>query len=238
MLQDFRNFEQNKPALSDKMFELPFAKFLDAITFGLFGFSQGVEDEISELKEKLDITFNDLAGALGMSIEDIMGSLEDAFSEDTYEGFLKSFTTSLEEMTRQALIRAFLSEAIQPIIEDYVKAFIEMYEAGTLSPEEVAKWREKLESAIDSSGLEEFFNVIQDYFDDMSGYGSEFSGADAISRSITEETGNRLAALLTTINMHVASIDQFLENGILTVRVVNQETSSRNDEDSLAAMGV
>jgi DNA repair exonuclease SbcCD ATPase subunit len=66
MLQDFRNFEQNKQALSDKMFELPFAKFLDAITFGLFGFSQGVEDEISELKEKLDITFNDLAGALGM----------------------------------------------------------------------------------------------------------------------------------------------------------------------------
>lgn len=65
--------------------------------------------EIEELGQKLQDDFVAIKEALGTTAQSVAQSLASAFSADTYEGFVDSFTQSLEDMTRNALITAFMS---------------------------------------------------------------------------------------------------------------------------------
>jgi len=183
-----------------------------------------IQDEIDELRKALEVTFNDLAESLGMGISSITGSIEEAMNETSYLGFINKFSLSLEKMTKQALIKAFISQSVSPIVEKMVKEFIgdEIYK----NPYDAIKWGEELNSKVNASGIKEFMTILQSLYGDLDSMGSGFGGSSAISHSITEETGNRLASLFSTMNLHVASIDNVLNYGTLKVEVINFDTGN------------
>lgn len=55
-----------------------------------------VRKQIEELQAQLKVTFQELANALGTSIDSVASALERAFSADTYEEFLNNFSDSLK----------------------------------------------------------------------------------------------------------------------------------------------
>ena len=159
-----------------------------------------------------------------MGISSITGSIEEAMNETSYLGFINKFSLSLEKMTKQALIKAFISQSVSPIVEKMVKEFIgdEIYK----NPYDAIKWGEELNSKVNASGIKEFMTILQSLYGDLDSMGSGFGGSSAISHSITEETGNRLASLFSTMNLHVASIDNVLNYGTLKVEVINFDTGN------------
>jgi len=69
--------------------------------------------------------------------------------------------------------------------------------------------------------------------------GVEWSQSEAIKKTITEETGNRLAALLSTINLNVAQIKDKVVDGVVRVEVTNiQNIGGIAPMEYLRALGV
>jgi len=113
LLENFREFEENRKRLANELMKLPFMKLLDALTLGIFGFADKTEEKIDELRDKLRATATEVARAFGMGVGDLASALEDAFmGAETYEDFVKDFSESLEEMTKRALVRAFLASEV------------------------------------------------------------------------------------------------------------------------------
>jgi phage baseplate assembly protein W len=66
-----------------------------------------------------------------------------------------------------------------------------------------------------------FFEALQELFGSAVGTGIEYTASEAVRTSISEETANRLAALLSTINLNVATIKDKIVEGIIKVEVTN-----------------
>ncbi len=219
LLENFRQFEENQKKLASELMKLPFMKLLDALTLGIFGFADKTEEKINELRQKLEATASAVAEAFGVSVGDIASSIEDALmNAEGYEDFVQSFSNSLEEMTKRALIRAFLaSDVAQSAMKGVTEAFVKAVEDGFVSAEELQNIKAAQENV---KGL---LSIIWDTLEKL-GYmqeGAEWSQTEAIKKTITEETGNRLAALLSTINLNVAQIKDKVVDGVIKVEVTN-----------------
>jgi len=237
LLENFRQFEENQKKLASELMKLPFMKLLDALTLGIFGFADKTEEKINELRQKLEATASAVAEAFGVSVGDIASSIEDALmNAEGYEDFVKDFSESLEEMTKRALIRAFLaSDVAQSAMKGVTQAFVKAVEDGFVSAEELQNIRAAQENV---KGL---LKIIWDTLEKL-GYmqeGVEWSQTEAIKKTITEETGNRLAALLSTINLNVAQIKDKVVDGVVKVEVTNiQSIGGIAPLEYLRALGV
>jgi len=237
LLENFRQFEENQKKLANELMKLPFMKLLDALTLGIFGFADKTEEKINELRDKLKATASEVAHAFGMAVSDLASSLEDALmGAETYEDFVKDFSESLEEMTKRALIRAFLaSDVAQSAMKGVSEAFVKAVEDGFISAEELANIKAAQENV---KGL---LSIIWNTLEQL-GYmqeGVEWSQTEAIKKTITEETGNRLAALLSTINLNVAQIKDKVVDGVIKVEVTNiQNIGGIAPLEYLRALGV
>jgi len=79
------------------------------------------------------------AASLGVGVTDIASAVQSAFSANTYEEFVSNFSQSLEEMTKQALINAFLSsEVAKASMEKLSSLFVAAVKDGTISSEELS----------------------------------------------------------------------------------------------------
>ncbi len=165
---------------------------------------------------------------MGVGVEDLASSMESALQANTYEEFVTGFADSLEDMTKRALIRAFLaSDVAQSAMQGLSEAFVNAIQDGVISAEELAGIQ-------DASGtLQELMKTIWDALEKLgyagAGMGEEWSGASAVKASLTEDTGNRIAGLLSTINLHAAGIHMILQNasnnsGELKVEVSNVQS--------------
>jgi len=224
-LKDFQEFESNQAKLNELRGARVGAAIADFFTLGLLGFGKKIDEQIAEIEEKLKATAASVATAMGVGVEDLASSMESALQANTYEEFVTGFADSLEDMTKRALIRAFLaSDVAQSAMQGLSEAFVAALQDGVISAEELAGIQ-------DASGtLQELMKTIWDALEKLgyagAGMGEEWSGASAVKASLTEDTGNRIAGLLSTINLHAAGIHMILQNasnnnGELKVEVSN-----------------
>ena len=181
------------------------------------GIASSLDEEIAELDKKLQATWQKVKEALGTDIDSVASALERAFSASTYEDFISNFSKSLEEMTKQALIKAFLaSEYMQPLFDSLSDTITSAVMDGVLTAEEIQAIKEAGQDVLNAA--KPFFEALQELFENQS---EEWGTASAVRNTITEETGNRLAALLSTINLNVAQIKDKIVNDIVKVEVIN-----------------
>jgi hypothetical protein len=227
-LKDFQEFESNQAKLNELRGARVGAAIADFFTLGLLGFGKKIDEQIAEIEEKLKATAASVATAMGVGVEDLASSMESALQANTYEEFVTGFADSLEDMTKRALIRAFLaSDVAQSAMQGLSEAFVAALQDGVISAEELAGIQ-------DASGtLQELMKTIWDALEKLgyagAGMGEEWSGASAVKASLTEDTGNRIAGLLSTINLHAAGIHMILQNasnnnGELKVEVSNVQS--------------
>jgi len=241
-LKDFQEFESNQAKLNELRGARVGAAIADFFTLGLLGFGKKIDEQIAEIEEKLKATAASVATAMGVGVEDLASSMESALQANTYEEFVTGFADSLEDMTKRALIRAFLaSDVAQSAMQGLSEAFVAALQDGVISAEELAGIQ-------DASGtLQELMKTIWDALEKLgyagAGMGEEWTGASAVKASLTEDTGNRIAGLLSTINLHAAGIHMILQNastnnGELKVEVINvQNLGGISSNEYLKALG-
>lgn len=107
-----------------------FESFEDAAK-GLGNATQGLENAAKTLKSEVE--------TYGAGADDIASAVRSAFSANTYEEFVGNFSQSLEEMTKNALINAFLSsEVAKASMEKLSGLFVAAVKDGTISSEELS----------------------------------------------------------------------------------------------------
>jgi len=203
--------------------------------------------KIEELKNEL-ITSGEFASALGVGAEDIesdiISALENALSgTNTYEDFVRNFSESMEESLRNAIIKAMVAKALQQQIDALVQMISESYSDAELTQEELEAIRAMYEALIaQSESVYEDIKALGFDLGETGGGQGEYSGAAEISRTITEETANRMIDYLTTFLIHLQNIERntyetanVLKNGIIKVSI--QESIGLTIEEIKQAQG-
>lgn len=182
--------------------------------------SKNITKQMDELREKLADTFEKISNFLGTSIADVASALGNAFSAQTYTGFVKSFSASLEEMTRNALLQAFLaSEYMQPLLDNLSQAITEAVIDGTVGEDDRERIRAAAEAVNKASA--EYYKTIRGFslFNDGEGVDNSRGRAGTVLQNLTGPALNEFKemlsplgrfgealALLGSINSHVATI--------------------------------
>lgn len=203
--------------------------------------------KIEELKNEL-ITSGEFASALGVGAEDIesdiISALENALSgTSTYEDFVKNFSQSMEESLRNAIIKAMVAKALQQQIDALVQMISESYSDAELTQEELEAIRAMYEALIaQSENVYEDIKALGFDLGKTAGEQGQYSGAAEISKTITEETANRMIDYLTTFLIHLQNIEKntyetanVLKNGIIKVSI--QESIGITIEEIKQAQG-
>ena len=203
--------------------------------------------KIEELRNEL-ITSGEFASALGVGAEDIesdiISALENALSgTSTYEDFVQNFSQSMEESLRNAIIKAMVAKALQQQIDALVQMISESYSDAELTQEELEAIRAMYEALIaQSENVYEDIKALGFDLGETGGGQGEYSGATEISRTITEETANRMIDYLTTFLIHLQNIEKntyetanVLKNGIIKVSI--QESIGITIEEIKQAQG-
>ena len=204
--------------------------------------------KIEELRNEL-ITSGEFASALGVGAEDIesdiISALENALSgTSTYEDFVQNFSQSMEESLRNAIIKAMVAKALQQQIDALVQMISESYSDAELTQEELEAIRAMYEALIaQSESVYEDIKALGFDLGETGGGQGEYSGAAEISRTITEETANRMIDYLTTFLIHLQNIERntyetanVLKNGIIKVSI--QESIGITIEEIKQAQGI
>ena len=96
----------------------------------------------SSSKRDLQKTIYDIAELIDVSIDNIAGGLANAFQSATYFDFLQSWGTSLESMTRNALIKAFLAQdSYQNLYKELSDTIVRATIDGVLTGDEISSIR-------------------------------------------------------------------------------------------------
>lgn len=146
-----------------------------------------LDKDIEKLKEELKTTFEDIKEALGTTIGDLASALDSAFSAHTYEQFVYEFSTSLEDMTKQALIKGFLAgEIMRPLLEQLSDTITLAILDAELTPEEIAEIKRQKDELAQAAGP--FWEALKELFPEF-GQGPLGGGASPGGVSISEFTG-------------------------------------------------
>jgi hypothetical protein len=118
--------------------------------------------QIADLKEKLKDTFQKIAEMLGTAISDMADALGNAFSADTHDGFLLNFATNLEQATKQALIKAFMTgELMRPLLQSLSDFITVAVWDGVLDASEKLELKEKFQEIIGVAGP--FYEALSEF---------------------------------------------------------------------------
>jgi|GEM_PF-5046913 len=197
------------------------------------GIASTLDEQIKQLDEKLQVTWQKIKEALGTDIDSVANALQQAFSAETYEEFVSNFSKSLEEMTKEALIKAFLaSEYMQPLLSRLSDTISAAVLDGILTAEEIAKIQQAGQDVLNAA--KPFFNVLKQLFSTTEQTGTEWKPATSLN-TVTEETANRLVALLTTLTTYAAQMKATIVDGTNAVKVV---VLNANETSTLRGLGV
>ena len=192
--------------------------------------TQDAEKEIEELNKKLDATKQKLAEAFNVDIDSLASKLEEAInSASDFSDFQKKWEEVIEQTTRQALIKGFMVKYLEPYIQDLVDAYVKAIDPtnkegqGEIITEE--EWANILSK---SDAIGEKAKALYELLKKLNllpNPGEVSTQADAIRTSISEETGNRLAGLMSSMNEHLFGIKQLIssviKNGAMQVNVIS-----------------
>jgi uncharacterized protein YcfJ len=196
-----------------------------------------LRNEIEEMSEELQEAWQKYKDAIGAGVEQIAGSLESALMDAaTYDEFLTNFTGSLEQMTKKALIRAFMSsEAMSKLFDNLSDTVASAVLDGTLTDEE---WKAIEEQADDIVGtVQPFFQRLNELFSSDNIPGAIMSSDTAMVReTISEQTGSKLVGLFSSSVLYLKSIDAHIQDiaaqlikGVISVKTVETEGLDANE---------
>lgn len=118
----------------------PIGALVGALFGGFFGGSaNNIDQKIKELEEKLGATLQKVKEVLGTAIEDVASGLANAFQSVNYYEFSKQWANNVEQMTRDALIKAFLAQEIyQGLYKNLSDTITYAVMDGVISSSEIA----------------------------------------------------------------------------------------------------
>ena len=216
-----------------------------------FGISDSdIDDEIDDLEEKLEDAATNILDFYSLGVDDILDDIKSAFDDySTYSDFIDNFETSLKTAIKNALIQNFVDtfiidkfmEQFETLWDEYTSGEMNM---GTLLSDVYSLF----EDLMDNSKLEEFVELIKEYFPELTG--TVTTAADEISSTLTESTGNKIVGVFNTMNENMVTFMNMVEsleigtkldtintnvlgiynklNGIIDVNVVSTSENGRN----------
>jgi TP901 family phage tail tape measure protein len=113
-MKNYKNFRGLQTKLTNAEDELHYWDSMAKIQLGLNGNVNKTRDQwkeiVADLQKALE-SAEQIRSAFGVSVDDMAGAIENAFQATNYMDFLSSWSKNLEDMTRSALIKAFMSSS-------------------------------------------------------------------------------------------------------------------------------
>jgi hypothetical protein len=177
-LNNFRNREEYLNQIRDIEKQMQSLEDLKGLYF-YGGRGKEWEQKMKDLTEELDkfkelvnsVDFGKIKEAFGIDINSIASALENAFQSDNYMDFLNSWSQNLEQITRTALIRAFLAtDKMQGFYQNLGDMIWKSMEDGVVSNTELDNIKSYSHSM--DSITKDFYNVLNKLgLNDTSGSG-------------------------------------------------------------------
>jgi TP901 family phage tail tape measure protein len=200
ILNNYNNFDTIKAGYNTKAADL-LNQMNGLMDWNIFGINnkkieevqKQLDDLFKQAEDKLGNILGQLTQALGVSINDIVSSLENAFQATDYFGFLQNWGANLESMTRQALVKAFLGQSsFQGPMTDLGNKIALFVADGVLSAGEV--------SAIKIAGIG-IAGQMQALYQSLSLVDNMFAGNNAQSQS--QSSGSYIAGSSQTVTYNI-----------------------------------
>ncbi|NLM42377.1 MAG: hypothetical protein GX199_08760 [Firmicutes bacterium] len=170
---------------------------------------QALTEQLEAQRRALEQLIEDFKSALGLTVGDLVGTVQQAFSTETVEDFAKRLETSLLHHVRDALIAGFLeSAAMRPLFETLSDQIFEAVRDGVATAGELDTIRDVISQISDRS--EQFFVVLDELGLGMKDLSDTVKGVNEALRNVP--TGFKIALR----RFHAADPIPMAEGGIVT----------------------
>lgn len=200
-------------------------------------------------------TYEEAIGAVNDYLKEMFGELGNTLTDALVDAFengtnaADSFVESVGQAMRELAKDMIYSNTVGQVFEDVQRRFDEINRDNDLSDEErFAKWSDAMQQLVsDALGQQDDFNKLWAEFrriaaeaglsiDDMQG--TSQSGKTGAINTVTQESFSRVEGLVTSIQIHEASMDKAVEEGIVPVlgRSLDALNRIRINTDTLPLM--
>ncbi len=165
---------------------------------------------IEELKQHIEECYQAMQEmVMGVSFDSFLSNARDALKAMRSDiGALKEFTeNSLSEAILNAFMYKHLAKVIEPLYDELSEALIN----GDADRDFLSDWKRRFEAVMNAAN-EQLGGISDATGIDIGGDGTTQSGKAGAFTSMTQDQGTKLEGLMTSIQMHEASIDGKLDN--------------------------
>jgi TP901 family phage tail tape measure protein len=161
-MQNYRNFSGLQSKLTNAEDEYHYWNSLANIQLGLNGNVNKLRDYWADVVKKTQEALEgaeQIREAFGVSINDIAGALENAFQATNYTDFLAAWGQNLEDITRNALVKAFMaSSEMNTFYQNLSNKIWNAIVDGNVSSEELSEIQNYSHSM--DSAIKSFYDVL------------------------------------------------------------------------------
>jgi len=165
---------------------------------------------IEELKQHIEECYQTMQEmVMGVSFDSFLSNARDALK--TMRSDISALGEFTENTLSEAVLNAFmyqhLAKVLEPLYDELSEAFIN----GEADRDFLSDWRRRFETAMNTAN-----NQLDDISDatgiDIGGDGATQSGKAGAFTSMTQDQGTKLEGLMTSLQMHGASLDEKFDN--------------------------
>lgn len=204
--------------------------------------------QIEKLKDDIGEAVYKIADAFGFGTDQLASSLSDALDEAiannmSYEEFVNKFSGTLKAKLKKAIIDTMVIQALEPQLQDLATYVGSAFGKDMkFSKDEIEQIKQMIQTI--SEGGAGILEGLKEVFDEMGlvdnvGEGILSTASDAIKKTLTEETGNRLAAIFNSMLLYTKNIDEKLASVITnnTIKVTVENLGSVSADEYLRSVG-
>ncbi len=165
---------------------------------------------IEELKQHIEECYQSMQEmVMGVSFDSFLSNARDALKAMRSDiGALGEFTeNTLSEAILNAFMYQHLAKVLEPLYDELSEALIN----GEADRDFLLDWRRRFETVMNAAN-EQLGGISDATGIDMGSNGTTQSGKAGALTSITQDQGTKLEGLMTSLQMHGASIDGKLDN--------------------------
>lgn len=165
---------------------------------------------IEELKQHIEECYQSMQEmVMGVSFDSFLSNARDALKAMRSDiGALKEFTEdSLSEAILNAFMYKHLAKVIEPLYDELSEALIN----GDADRDFLSDWKRRFEAVMNAAN-EQLGGISDATGIDIGGDGTTQSGKAGAYTTMTQDQGTKLEGLMTSLQMHGASIDGKLDN--------------------------
>lgn len=165
---------------------------------------------IEELKQHIEECYQSMQEmVMGVSFDSFLSNARDALKAMRSDiGALKEFTEdSLSEAILNAFMYKHLAKVLEPLYDELSEALIN----GDADRDFLSDWKRRFEAVMNAAN-EQLGGISDATGIDIGGDGTTQSGKAGAYTTMTQDQGTKLEGLMTSLQMHEASIDGKLDN--------------------------